>query len=170
MSKRITRFCYRKIIDASSEKVWDKLVFESSYKEFQMQSQFYNQEKKYNNFSELLNNVQGADKLHFLVSSSVVGYLKQLKGIVPDILDNLDKHFLKFNNYRFEIIDSDIKNKAAHHIAINFYSDPMTWHDTIGDHLLLSALNEEKIDDGLLTHLLKLQPFISIYSLKEELI
>jgi len=34
MSKRIVRFCYRKIIEAASSKQWDKYVFESSYKEY----------------------------------------------------------------------------------------------------------------------------------------
>ena len=65
MAKGIIRFCYRKVIDASSGKQWDKNVFESSYKEFRMQSQFYNQEKKYNTFSELIGNVPSSEKLHF---------------------------------------------------------------------------------------------------------
>ena len=49
-----------------------------------MQSQYYNQEKKYRSSSEIIQNVPGAEKLHFLVSAAVVGYLKQLDGIVPD--------------------------------------------------------------------------------------
>ena len=168
MSKRIIRLCYRKIIDASSEKQWDKYVFESSYKEFLMQAQFYNQERKFNTFSELKNNVPASEKLHFLVSSAVIGYLKQLNKIIPDIANNLGKQFLKFSNFQFEIVESDIKNKSAHRIAINFYSDPMNWHDTIDDHLLISSVDDESTEDGALTHLLKLQPFLSIYSLKEE--
>jgi len=167
--KRIVRFCYRKIIDASSENQWDKYVFESSYKEFLMQSQFYNQEKKYNSFSELINNIPSSEKLHFLVSTSVIGYLKQLNGIIPGITNNLGKQFLKFNNFQFEIIESDIKNKQAHRIAINFYSDHMNWHDTIDNYLLVSYIGEDKTEEGTLTHLLQLQPFFSIYSLKEEL-
>ena len=167
MSKRIIRFCYRKIIDASSEKQWDKLVFESSYKEFQMQSQVYNQEKKFNTFSELLYHVPASEKLHFLVSASVVGYLKHLNGLVPDISNNLGKQFLKFKNFKFEIIESGVKNTSAHRIAINFYSEPMTWHDTIGDQLLVSDIDGEQPGDGLLTHHLQMKPFLSIYSLKE---
>ncbi len=94
MAKGIIRLCYRKIIDASSQKMWDKYVFESSYTEFLMQSQLYNQEKKYNSFAELLINVPDAEKLHFLVSAAIGGYMQQLNGIVPDIIDNLGKHFL----------------------------------------------------------------------------
>ena len=166
MAKKIIRLCYRKVIDASSSKKWDKYVFESTYAEFLMQAQLYNQEKKYSSFSELIQNVPGTEKLHFLVSAAIVGYLQQLDGIMPDILNNLGKHFLKFSNYRFEIINSDIKNKASHQVAINFFSEPLTWHDTIENYLLVSPVNEEKTDDGVLTDLLPLQPFLSIYSVK----
>lgn len=168
MAKGIIRLCYRKIINASSQKVWDQYVFESSYKEFLMQSQLYNQEKKYNSFAELLINVPGAERLHFLVSAAITGYVQQLKGKVPDILNNLGKHFLEFLNYQFEIINSDIKNKATHQVAINFFSEPMTWHDTIGNYLLVSPLNSGENQDGVLTHLVQLQPFLSIYSVKNE--
>lgn len=111
---------YRKIIDSNSAQPWEKLVFDDSYTEYLMQVQFYNAEKKYNTFSQLIRHVPGSDKLHFLVSASVIGYVKQLNGIVPDILNNVGKHFLPFKNFRFEIINSDIKNKAAHQVAVNF--------------------------------------------------
>jgi hypothetical protein len=168
MPKKIIRLCYRKVIDASSQNAWDKLVFESTYKEFLMQAQFYNQENIYTAFSELLQNVPGVEKLHFLTSASIVGYLQQLDGKVPDILNNLGKHFLEFKNYRFEIINSDIKNKASHQVAINFFSEPLTWHDTTENYLLVSPANAEKGDDGLLTDMVQVQPFLSIYSLKTE--
>ena len=131
-----------------------------------MQAQFYNQQKKYNTFAELIQNVPGAEKLHFLVSTAMVGYLQQLKGIVPDVLNNIGKHFLQFENYRFELINSDIKNRAAHQVAINFFSEPLQWHDTVANYLLVSSLNSEKKADGILTEMVQLQPFLSIYSLK----
>lgn len=167
MSKGVIKFCYRKAIDASSNKTWDKYVFESSYKEFLMQVQFYNQEKKFNTFSDLLLNVPATEKLHFLVSAAITGYMKQLNGIIPDILNSLGKHFLQFKNFKFEIINSDIRNKEIHKVAINFFSEPMTWHETIGDNLLLSEEGKEKTGEDFQTYLLALQPFLSIYSLKE---
>ncbi len=167
MNKKIVRFCYRKIIDSSSQKGWDKLVFDSSYQEFLMQSQFYNQEKKYNSFAELLINIPSSEKLHFLVSAAVVPYVLQLKGVVPDILNSLGKHFLLFQHYRFEIINSDIKNKSAHQVAINFISEPLIWQDTVGDTIILSSIDAATTEDEILTDTLKLQPFLSIYSLKE---
>ena len=168
MSKGIIRLCYRKVIDASSQKTWDKYVFEDSYKEFLMQAQFYNQEKKYYRFSELVANVKSAERLHFLVSASVTGYIQQLKGITPDILNNLGKHFLHFDNYRFEIINSDIKNKTAHQVAINFISEQLIWLGKIDNYLLVSPVNRNKEDGAILTDIVQLQPFLSIYSLKNE--
>ena len=167
MAKKVIRLCYRKIIDASSQKSWEKYVFDSTYKEFLMQAQLYNPGKKYNTFGEIIMNVPAADKLHFLVSASIVGYLQQLGGKIPDILNNLGKHLLEFKDYRFEIINSDIKNKAGHQVAINFFSGPLIWHDTINNYLLVSPLGAAKTEDGVLTDLIAMQPFLSIYSLKE---
>ncbi|RYF09805.1 MAG: hypothetical protein EOO42_23455, partial [Flavobacteriales bacterium] len=84
MEKKIIRICYRKIIDINSITPWEKLVFEDSYKEFKIQSQLYNQEKKHTTFSALLNEVAGAEKLHFLVSGAIIDYIRQLKDIIPD--------------------------------------------------------------------------------------
>lgn len=168
MSEKIIRFCYRKIIDASSQKAWDKHVFDSSYTEFLMQSQFYNKEKKYSSFSEMLHHVPGADKLHFLVSASVTGYMQQLNEQVPDIVNNLGKLFLRFKGYRFEIIDSAINDKSKHRVAVNFFTGPMILQDIIGNYLLVSSCGDNVTTDGVLTHLVQLQSFFSIYSLKEE--
>jgi hypothetical protein len=159
------RLCYRKIIDGQSLKRWDKLVFEDTWTEFRMQAQFYNQEKEYTTFSELIHHVPQAEKLHFLVSAAVIGYLQQLNRTVPDIQNNLGKLFLPFEHYRFEIIQSDSKDKTKHQIAISFITDPLIWHDTIGNQLLLSIPG--KTENGeLLTEQLVLSPFVSIYSLK----
>lgn len=167
MTKRIIQLCYRKIIDSNAQKAWDKYVFEDTFTEYLMQSQLYNQEKKYNTFSELINNIPAAEKLHFLVGVAANGYIKQLNEKVPDIVNNLGKLFLPFKNYRFEIINSDAKYKAAHQVAVNFYTTPLIWLDTVGNQLLV-ALNAGDNNDGvLLTEMFSLQPFLSIYSVKE---
>jgi len=166
MAHRIITLCYRKVIDSSSVKPWDTLVFEDSYTEFKMQAQLYNQEKKYRTFAELLQHAPGAEKLHFLVSAAVIGYLQQLNEIIPDILNNLGKHFLRFNQFQFEIINSDIQDKTKHQVAFNFYSEPLVWHDTIQNYLLVS---EKKAgEEEILTNLFQLQPYLNIHSLQTE--
>jgi hypothetical protein len=166
MATRTITLCYRKIIDVTAAKPWEKLVFDDSYTEFKMQAQLYNQEKKYRTFAELKQFAPGADKLHFLVSAAIMGYLQQLNDTVPDILNNLGKHFLKFKQFQFEIINSDIADKSKHQIAINFYSEPLIWHDTIGNYLVVSE--KDKISEVALTHLFAIQPYLTIYSLQTE--
>lgn len=167
-SKRTITFCYRKIIDAASVKTWDKYVYESSYNEYRMQAQLYDQEKKYSSFSDLVQQVPAAERLHFLVSAAVTGYVQQLGGKVPDITDNLGRTCLSISDYRFEIINSDIKNKEMHRVAINFFSKPLFWHDSVGQNLLVSPVESENETGEWMTSLVPVQPFLSIYSLKEN--
>ncbi|QNH63656.1 hypothetical protein [Hymenobacter sediminicola] len=162
---RIITLCYRKIIDTASTKPWDKLVFEDTYAEFRMQAQYFNQQGQYRTFGQLLQHAPGAEKLHFLVSAAVRGYLPQLQGLVPDVTDNLGRHFLKFSRFQFEIINSDLADKFRHQVAINFYSDPLVWHETIGTHLLVSEQALTAAGQEVPTHLVQLQPFLSIHAL-----
>lgn len=166
MATRIIRLCYRKIIDSASQGVWETYVFDDSYKEFLLQAQFYNQEKKYHSFAQLLHNVKGAEQLHFLVSAAVTGYVRQLAGIVPDVTNTLGKTFLPFSNYRFEIIQSDVQDKGRHRIALNFYSEELRWLHTVGTQLLVAVGGNEE-NGAVLTEMVSLQPFLGIYSLKE---
>lgn len=168
MKSRAIVFCYRKIIDVSSSQPWEKMVFDDSYLEFCMQFQNFNTRNNCFTFSELSRQRADAEHLHFLVSPSVSGYIPQLKGKIPDVLDNLGKQFLSFNSYRFELINSDIRNVQSHQVAINFYSSTMSWHDTIGNFLLLSADSGEDIntEEEVHPHLYQLQPFVSIHTLK----
>lgn len=165
MPQKIITLCYRKVIDVTNINPWDKFVHEDSFAEFKMQAQFYKQEQKYNTFAELLLNVTGADKLHFLVGGSIIGYVQQLKNVIPDILDDLGRRFLTFDNFKFELVNSDINNIEKHKIALNFFSKPLIWHDTIGAHLLVSQFQDTN-EEEVFTNLFQLQPFISIHSIK----
>ncbi|WP_316824336.1 hypothetical protein [Pedobacter miscanthi] len=165
MSKKVITLCYRKIIDATNVSPWDKFIHEDSFAEFKMQAQFYNQEQRFTTFAEMLVNTPEAEKLHFLVSAAVTGYLRQLNGIIPDILDNLGRRFLTFENFKFEIINSDINEPEKHKVAINFFSKPLVWHHTI-DNLLLVSQFKETDEDEVFTNLFQLQPFVSIHSIK----
>lgn len=167
MGKGTIRLLYRKIIDAGARQPWEKYVFNDSYAEFLLQVQTYNQEKKYTSFGDLVAGVPNAEKLHFLVSASIVGHLRQLNGKMPDIVNSTDKLFLPFKGFRFEIINSDIRDKSKHQVAINFMSEPVIWHDTIGDRLLVSINGDKETEEGILTDMFSMQPFLSIYSLQK---
>ncbi|GAB4043600.1 hypothetical protein [Spirosoma jeollabukense] len=167
MAKGLIRLCYRKIIDAASQKAWDKFVFEDTYMEFFMQAQFYNQENQYATFQELVEHVPHADKLHYLTSTAAIGYIRQLNQLIPDIANVSGKLCLPFTQFKFDIIQSHVQNKEAHKIAIAFYSDPLTWIDTLNNQLFIAYGDQrEALRDGkeIDTDMIALQPYLSISS------
>jgi hypothetical protein len=165
MNKSTIKLCYRKIIDSSAAKPWDKFVLEDSYAEFRLQVQNFAQVKQYPFFAELVHYVPEAKKINQMVGPAITGYIQQLDEVIPDILNNLGRRFIRFNNYRFEIINSHFDQPEKHQVAISFFSEPMIWHGTIDNYLLLSSAGQET--EEVLTHLLQLQPYLSIYSLTE---
>lgn len=164
---RIITLCYRKILDVNNAKPWDKLVFESSYLEFKMQAQNFTQGTKYTSYAQLVNNIPNAQQLSARVMPAISGYVQQLNGVIPDILNNAGIRTLRFEKYQFEIINSDINDKARHQAAINFYTGPMSWHENIGEYLLLSAHQPHAAADvETATNLIQMQPYLNICSLK----
>ncbi|NML64034.1 hypothetical protein HHL22_02335 [Hymenobacter sp. RP-2-7] len=158
--------CYRKLIDAQSARPWDQLVFTDSYRELRLQAQQFNPAGQHRTFGELLHHVPAAERLHGLVSGAVLGYLRQLDGLVPDLADNLGRRFLRFENFRFEIVNSHLQDQSQHRIAINFFTDPLYWHEpALGPFLLLSPAPPDATTGEQLTHLLQLQPFLAIHAL-----
>ncbi|MBO0952002.1 hypothetical protein [Fibrella forsythiae] len=167
MRKGIIRLTYRKIIDASSQKPWDKTVFDETYQEFFMQAQLYNPDSAHLTFQELLDNVPKAEQLHYLTSRVAMGYLKQLNQQIPDVTNELGSLCLPFTEFKFEILASHIEKKEAHRVAIFFYSDPLTWIDTIDGRLLIAYGDQrDALQAGQLvqTDLIALQPNLSIWS------
>ena len=167
MVNGLIRLNYCKIIDSSSRQPWDKVVFEETYQEFFMQAQLYNPESKYQTFQELLDNVPNADRLHYLTSRVAMGYLKQLNQIIPDIVNSFGRPYLPFTQFKFEILASHVQQKEAHKIAIFFYSDPLTWIETIGSQMLIAFGDQrEALRQGkeVSTDLIGLQPYLTIWS------
>lgn len=166
MPDRTITLCYRKLIDASATRPWDKLVFADTYREFCLQAQYFNQEKRYRSLAELLQHAPGASQLPFLVSGAVRGYLQQLNGWVPDVVDNLGRLFLKFTQFQFELLASDVLDQARHQVAINFYAEPLVWHDTVGPYLLISDPMTAEAPGEIKTRLFQIQPYLAIHSLQ----
>lgn len=164
--KKIT-LCYRKIIAYPATGTWEKLLHEDTWTELKMQFQLFDPEKKHHRFSELLRAEPQAEKMHFLVSAAAAGYIGQLNGRVPDIKDDLGRSFLFFTQYRFEVIASDTGDIKEHVVAVNFFTAPLTWCATVGDHLLVSA-GENGNEKETAVHTFRLQPFLSIHSILND--
>ncbi len=169
--KGLISLCYRKVIDASSQKAWDKFVFDDTHLEFYMKAQYFDQEGKYKTLQELIANVPNATQIHGMVSTAAMGYLRQLNDIVPDVTNTYGKLCLSFKRFKFEIVHSHIQNKAEHKIAIYFYSDPLTWIDTVGNQLLIAYGDQrEALTKGeeIETDLIAMQPFVNISSIQKS--
>jgi hypothetical protein len=168
MNKRIITLCYRKIIDLNSVKPWEKMVFEDSYMEFKMQAQNFTQGTAFTSYAELVNNVPDSRQLTVMITPAITGYVQQLNGITPDILNNIGRRFLRFDKFQLEIINSNINDISKHQVAINFYSVPLVWIDTIANYLLVTdQLNDPETEESeILTNLVQLPNYVNIHNIK----
>jgi hypothetical protein len=168
MNKRVIILCYRKIIDIYAVKPWEKMVFDDSYMEFKMQAQNFTQGTPFTTYAELVNNLPESLKLSAMVTPSITGYVHQLNGITPDILNNVGRRFLKFDRFQLEIINSNINDVNKHQIAVNFFSVPLLWIDTINDFLLVTdQLSKPETNDAeIITQLVQLPSYVNIHSMK----
>jgi hypothetical protein len=100
------------------------------------------------------------------VGSSIGGYVQQLNGLVPDNVNNVGRYFLEFSRCQFELINSSLHDQSKYQVAINFYTEPLHWHDTIAPYLLVSEAAALPETGGVvLTHLCQLQPYLTIHAL-----
>lgn len=164
-NSRTIRLQYRKRIDARTVSSWDKWLWEDTHKEYKLQVQNFDPRGKYPIFTELLRQEPKAEKMHFLVSAAARGYLQQLNGIIPDIRNTVGNTLLPFYQFKFEILQSHAQNIQEHQVVVDFYSEPVFWLDTIGEHLLISLHEGEQES---LTHLVALQPGLNIYSILKK--
>ncbi|WP_338839567.1 hypothetical protein [Flavobacterium ginsenosidimutans] len=133
------RLAYRVIIDSSSTILWDKYVFEDTFKEYKMQSQQFNStENPKNTFRQLLSENEKASQLHFLVGIAADGYVQQLKGNFHRVSDVLGNQYFPFINYKLDIINSDITDPLKHKIGITFYSPLLTYFGIIDGNYVVS--------------------------------
>jgi hypothetical protein len=137
MQKGLVKLAYRQVINADSKGSFERNVLNTSYEEFFMKSQAYNQEQKFKTFREMVANDVKANSLHYKSGFAIVTLIQQLNNKIPELRDALDKS-LSFEGYMFEIIDSDITNAAAHKVAITYTTGTFTCFGTIGECLILA--------------------------------
>lgn len=138
------RLAYRWVIEASAVTTWDRYVFETTYKEYQLQHQLFNtQENPCITFRELLALNEKAAQLHFLVGAAAEGYVAQLKGKLPHVTDELGKHCFPFTGYELDIINTNISDRNQHKIGMTFYSPLVQLLDIVNQSYWIS-LDTEK--------------------------
>jgi len=134
---------YRIVIDHQSALVWDKYVFEDTYREYLMQHQLFNpKDNQQRTFRELLAENDKAEQLHYLVGIAASNYVQQLKGQLHRVADVLGNHFLPFSNYKLDIVNTDMLDSTKHKIGITFYSPMLLLVGIVNDCYLVSTQTE----------------------------
>jgi hypothetical protein len=168
--KGIIRLAYLKVIDYSNDQHWDKKIWEASYKEFFMQAQQFDQAGQYKTFDEMCQNLSQAQQIPYLVSTSIIGYLRDLDKKIPELPNTIGEIWVPFTQFKFDLIDSHIEDKKQHKISIYFQSEPLLWLDTISHQMLLAfdnQLDKLKNNQSITTQLMSLPPNASIVSFQK---
>jgi hypothetical protein len=160
MATAFIKLVYKQIINASSTGTFERNVFHATYDEFKLKSQTYNQEGKFQTFTELKANDGRANSLHYKISFAAGYFIEGLNNKMPGLVDNLG-NAVNFDVATFELIESDLTNKDAHELAINYATGTLTLCDIVGEYLIL-AKGEVSPNKAAETFTIKLQPNLSI--------
>src|SRR5215831_15194756 len=137
MQNALIQLAYRQVITEQCKSSFEQNVWLISYNEFLLKSQAYNLDRKFNTFQEIVNNDGRANSLHYKLSFPVLPFVEQLQKKIPLLTDNAGKNIV-FNSRQFELIDSDIRNRSQHTIAINYYTETISSKETRGEYMLLA--------------------------------
>lgn len=133
------KLAFRITIDSNSKNIWDQYVFEEAYREYRIQHQVYqSKEQPALYYWELLSQNPNANKIPFIVASSIQSYVDQLNGEIKSLPDVLGSTFFKFKNYKVDIVSAHFTDITKFKIGITFFSIPFLLIDIIDQKYLLS--------------------------------
>jgi len=160
MAKALIKLAWKQVIDARSEGDFERKVFNASYQEFLLKSQAYNMDREFKTFTEMKINDGRANSLHYKLSFALGHFIAGLNNKIPGLRDNAGNNPV-FEVPRFELLESDITDKAAHKVAIHYCTGVLTLLDTIEDYLVL-AVGDTCIEQVAETFTLKMRPGLSV--------
>jgi hypothetical protein len=160
---KLISFQYRKVFDKNVVSNWDKAIRDDTFMEYKMKSQFYDEKVEFPMFRDLLIAKPEAVKLHYLVSLSAIGHIQFLRNLFPEVVDTLGSRCIPFQNYTFEILNSDFYNIDKHVVQLDFFSEPLCLIEVIGETFWLAKPqdNQERIE----TFMVNKSPNLMINSL-----
>lgn len=161
------KLAYRIVIDHTSSILWDKYVFEDTFKEYQMQSQQFNSETNpQNTFRGLLAENEKASQLHFLTGIAASGYVDQLKGNFHRVSDVLGNTYFPFINYQLDILNTDVHDISKHRIGLTFYSPLLSFFGVMEGNYLVSKNTEDS--NGYETIMFPVQKNLSVCYIEKK--
>ncbi|HEX5154553.1 MAG TPA: hypothetical protein VFW07_24070 [Parafilimonas sp.] len=162
MERALIQLAYRQVITEQGKSPFEQNAWLVSYNEFLLKSQAYNLDRKFNTFREMVNNDGRANSLHYKLSFPVLPFIEQLQKKIPLLKDNAGKNIV-FDTWQFELVDSDIRNRSQHTIAIHYHTDIITVIETLGEYMLLaSGDRSDNLTDIPDCFVLKMQDRLSI--------
>jgi len=156
----IIKIAFRQIIDFKSVSEFERNVFKDSFSEFYLQAQAYNPDRKFKTLHELIEHNPKANSLHYKVGFSIALYIQGLKNIIPTLEDSIGRA-LSFQDHHFEILHSDVTNRAAHMVAITYISNSMNLVAISGGYLIVNDTSRKETKQHL-TLTIPLQQNLSI--------
>ncbi len=168
MPAALIKISFRQLIDKNTEGQFAQYVLAASYSEFQMKSQTYNLEGKFKTFTEMKAADGRANSLHYKSGFAVGGFVQTLNKEIPGLKDQAGAA-VRFDTFRFEVIESDITDKSAHTVAIHYITDTLTLLQSFGEYLLLAPGDQRPaLTEGIEnTFLLKINDAVTIASYQQ---
>jgi hypothetical protein len=163
MQKTFIKISYRHIIEHAAQTSFEQHIHRASYEEFLMKSQAYNAEGKFKTFTELKANDGRANSLHYKSGFAVTGFVDLLNNKIPFLADNTGKP-ITFDDYRFEVIESDITDQQKHIVALHFTTPALILKQSFANFLVLANDGAENNE----TFTVQLQSNISIVHYEEN--
>ncbi|WP_326982178.1 hypothetical protein VUJ46_18525 [Chryseobacterium sp. MYb264] len=155
------KLAFRIVIDQNSTLTWDKYIFEDTYFEYKIQHQvFDDKENRAKNYWELLAKNQHAERIPFLLSTSVTNYISQLNGEIKSLPDVLGNTFFPIESFKLDLISSNTEDPSKHKIGITFYTPELALIDIIDSKYLLSKNIDP--ENGLETFMFAFHPQVAI--------
>jgi len=146
MPQALIKLAFRQEIDIQSSTPFGKDVFHDSYQEFLLQAQAYNREGKFRTLEEMIDANPKANSLHYKVGFAVGLYVSGLNNMIPGIKKLIPGlTYPAFESHHFEILHSDILDRAQHRVVITFYTGVLTLLNSFGENLLLSTSDQSNL-------------------------
>ena len=131
---------------------FERRIFHDTYKEFQKKSKPYVVGEYLHSFSQMCLANGKAIALHQKLHYSIMNVIETLDNKMPVLNDVSGKPIL-FDWAELNIYESDLLNKAAHVVAINYTSPKLLLHEIVSDMLILSYENKGKFNDNFMVKL-----------------
>ena len=156
------KLAFRIQINVNSTNKWDKCVFESTFLEYKIQHQIWNDAKKpVKAYWELLQINTNAQKIPFMLNAAVFNYVSLLNGEIRSLPDVLGNTFFPIDSFNTDIISAHVEDVFQFKIGITFYTPELKLIDIIDNKYLLSKDTDENTD-GLDTFMFAFHPQVAI--------